>query len=285
MMLVINEYFKKLGATIYYLTGQSKTYLKIFPNRGEQKFVLTKKLPLDEYLYANGFEIKVSEPSQNIEMAKVFLDYFTTENNYEKNKPILRVLQGLRKKKKFQVSDIEGLSGLLKDLNYKPEESQLTKYDARYITGDWFEEYIYFRVMNDLNLDDDEIGIGYKLTKLNKDNEKVHNEIDVLFVYNHKLYIIECKTSFYDYRLQEDGSEKKINLMGEIIYKSDALRNKFGLFASTYILTLGKTRDENGETLQNFKPHINRAELSKINIISRKDVMSKMGMKELLKIN
>jgi len=47
MSLVINEHFKKLGATIYYLTGHSKTYLKIFPNRGEQKIVLTKKLRLN----------------------------------------------------------------------------------------------------------------------------------------------------------------------------------------------------------------------------------------------
>lgn len=283
MSLVINEYFKNLGATIYYLTGHSKTYVKLFPNRGEQRFKLSKKLSLDEYLQANGFDIIKSELSFDYSISETFLKYFTTEDNYIESKSILRKLQGLRglnKNKKIIVDDIVGLSGLLNRLNYKSEKKELTKYDARYITGDWFEEYIYYRVKNDLKLDDDEIGIGYKLTK-----SGVQNEIDVLFVYNHQLYLIECKTSFYDYRLQKDSSEKKINLMGEIIYKSDALQSKFGLLARTYILTLGEMRDDKGNVLQNFKPHIDRAELSKIKIISRKEVLGNLKMKELLKIN
>lgn len=280
MSLVINEYFRNLGATIYYLTGHSKKYVKLFPNRGNQNFVLTKKLSLDEYLYANGFEIVKSNVAYEASMASKFLDYFITGDNYQKNKQIHRALQGLRGKSKFSVEEVEGLSNLLKEINFKSEEQRLTKYDARYITGDWFEEYIYYRVKNDLKLDDDEIGIGYKLTK-----SDVQNEIDVLFVYNHKLYIIECKTSFYSYKLLEDGSEKKINLLGEIIYKSDALRSKFGLFASTYILTLGEMRDKNGEILNNFKQHINRAELSRIKIISKKEVLdNSKNMYELLNI-
>lgn len=268
MSLVINEYFRNLGATIYYLTGHSKNYVKLFPNRGKQNFVLTKKLSLDQYLSANGFEVLKSAVSYDFSMAKRFLGYFTVGDNYKKSKQILRALQGLRSKSRFSVEKVDGLSNLLTDLNFKSEEQRLTKYDARYITGDWFEEYIYYRVKTDLKLDDDEIGIGYKLTK-----SDVQNEIDVLFVYNHKLYIIECKTSFYTYKLLENSSEKKVNLLGEIIYKSDALRSKFGLFASTYILTLGEMRDEEGEILNNFKPHINRAELSRIRIVSKKEVL------------
>lgn len=280
MSLVINEYFKNLGARIYYLTGHSKTYLKLFPNRGEQKFVLKTKLSLKEYLEANGFKIKPSEISCDFKKAESFLNYLTDKDNYERNKLVLRKLQSLRSAKKFKVTDIDGLQELLKDLDYNSDKESLTKYEARYITGDWFEEYIYYRVKTDLGLDDDEIGIGYKLTKSN-----VQNEIDVLFVYNHKLYIIECKTSFYDYRLLEDGTEKKINLLGEIIYKSDALRSKFGLFASTYIITLGEIKDETGEVQQSFKTHIGRAELSNIKIISKKDILSGKRIRDLLKIN
>ena len=280
MSLIINEYFRNLGATIYYLTGHSKTYVKLFPNRGKQKFVLTKKLSLDEYLSANGFDIVKSEVAHEMNVAKKFLDYFTTGDNYEKNKQILRMLQGLRGKKEFSVEKVDGLSVLLNELDFNAKLDILTKYDARYITGEWFEEYIYYRVKNDLKLDDDEIGIGYKLTKSN-----VQNEIDVLFIYNHQLYIIECKTSFYSYKLLENGSEKKINLLGEIIYKSDALRSKFGLFARTYILTLGEMRDDKGDVLLNFKTHIDRADLSRIQIISRKEVLKDAKIKELLKIN
>lgn len=279
MSLVINEYFKNLGAIVYYLTGHSKTYVKLFPYRGVKDFVLRERLSLKEYLEANGFGIVESEVSSSIELTERFLNFFVSGNNYEDNKAVLRKIQSLRKKKKFKVESIKGLQNLLKALKYKGDNTTLTKYDARYITGDWFEEYIFFRVKKDLELKNDEIGIGYKLTK-----ENVQNEIDILFVFNHKLYTIECKTSFYDYRLQENGEEKKINLMGEIIYKSDALRAKFGLFARTYILTLGEMRDEKGNILQNFKDHVDRAEVSKIQIISRKEVLANNNMKDLLKI-
>ena len=78
--------------------------------------------------------------------------------------------------------------------------------------------------------------------------------------------------------------EKDFKILGETIYKSDALSKKFGLFANTSILTLEEIKESDGNPIKDYKTLFERANISKVNIISKQDLESGKTFKELLKV-
>lgn len=284
MSLIANEFFKDIGSTIYYVTGYDKTYIKLFPNRGKRLFKLKKELSLDDYLIAYGFDIKRSVPHKDIETAsKIFQAYINTENT-----DLTKIFEPIRiRRGRKMLIESDDLKQFLKNAEYNVQ-TELSKKDTKYLSGDWLEEYIYFMIKKELNLSDTEISTGINLLK-----KSTQNEIDIIFIYDHKLYIIECKTSIFDKRTIKrirDGKEveenKEFNLLPEIIYKSDALRSEFGLFAKTSILTLEEIKNDDGSPINGYETHFDRAKLSNIKIISRRDlVRDTIKFKEFLNIN
>ena len=66
----------------------------------------------------------------------------------------------------------ENIESLLKELAFVSQTSgALNAEEVKYLTGEWFEQYIYNKVKIDLGLDDLKILIGVKLNKDVKDNE------------------------------------------------------------------------------------------------------------------
>ncbi|HPT40468.1 MAG TPA: DUF1887 family CARF protein [Candidatus Paceibacterota bacterium] len=286
MTIIIEDFFKRMGAKIFYVTGHKKQYLKVFPAFGVREFEMKSKLTLTEYLNAYGFEVKKSNPLLDKKKSEITLKKYLKADP-EIIKPVLSVLQNKRNISMTPINSIKGLDELLDYFEFKPKSNnEISKHEARYLTGDWFEEYVYYKVKDELKLDDEEIGKGYELKKKN-----VRNEIDVIFIFEQKLFIIECKTSFYHIQtlLVEKNGEKEAkkntkNLLSEIIYKSDALKTKFGLFANTSIFTLAPINDDKGCIIENLKPHIERAELSNIKIISRNDIIENKSFADMLNI-
>ncbi|MCB5250578.1 MAG: DUF1887 family CARF protein [Candidatus Cloacimonetes bacterium] len=91
-----------------------------------------------------------------------------------------------------------------------------------YITGGWFEEYIYHH-LNQFAITDIKTG-------LNIEHENLTNEIDIAFTKDNGLYVIECKTSMKD-------SDNK-SIANDTIFKLDALSNLMGIGVKKYLLTL-----------------------------------------------
>ena len=101
-------------------------------------------------------------------------------------------------------------------------------------------------------------------------------------MFNGNIYIIECKSSIIDVKeveIEKNGQitkkMKEDNILGETIYKSDSIKNKFGLFAKSYICTLTNfsdyvnngTLNETNNKKRKMEELINRASLSKVSII------------------
>ena len=285
MILIVQDFFKNLGAKIYYLTGYNKEYIKLFPAIGPRKFKLKTKINLSEYLLAYGF--KASKESSvlygNLDQAVSIFDYFL-ERNIDEIKPVIEPIR-LKRGKKSMIIEDGNVKQFLEDIEYPlSSKGKLNKKEIKYLSGDWFEEYIYFKVKEELGLDDDEI---YKGVNLEKENTK--NELDVMFVYLNKLYIIECKTSIVELIQKKDkeghDKEYKKKLLPEIIYKSDALKAKFGLFAKTSVVTLEEIKDGDNTPINGYEDHFRRAKLSNVNIISRKDLKGEeISFKKLLNI-
>ncbi len=278
MILVFQEFFKNLGAKIFYVTGQNCEYLKVFPAIGQRKLSLKSRINLQEYLTAYGFEIKTSKPLKSYDQSEKLLSFFLTNNIHDFYLPLEKIRN--KRDKILNYSEDPELKQFLNELNFVSDDpGKLSKKETKYLSGEWFEEYVYFKIKEELKLKDDEIGTGYNLIK-----KGAPNEIDVLFVYNNKLYIIECKTSVIETRTMTDGSKKDFKLLPEVIYKSDALKSKFGLFANTSIFTLEQITNGDGSPVKGYETHFDRADLSKIKIITKKDLSSGKPISELLKI-
>jgi hypothetical protein len=283
MILVIQEFFKNIGAKIFYITGQNKEYIKVFPSIGKRKNTLQSSLTLKEYLTSYGFDYKNNPPYKDEAQAKRIFDYFIEVETRE----LSNLIEPIRKRrgKNFPVN-IQSIIGFLAEVDYQYADQTLLKNDTRYLSGDWLEEYVYYQIKKDLKLSDSEIATGIQIKK-----ENTPNEIDVIFVYDHKLYIIECKTSIIDRRritLNRNGieveEEKDFKLLPEILNKSDALRNKFGLFANTSIVTLETIRDNDNNPLPGYETHFERAKYWRIKIISANELKYKLPIVEQLKI-
>ncbi|MBK9290670.1 MAG: DUF1887 family protein [Bacteroidetes bacterium] len=285
-IMLFLEQFKNLGAEVYYLTGRDQTLLKIFPLKGERVLKLKSDITLDEYLKVYGLKAQYNKPLHDFEIAQRLFEYCMREAGNERAEVFKKIWLEREtrefKKDRYRKALVdlgESVADFLTTLGYPAKDNILHKSDIKYLSGEWLEEYVYYKIKEELKLDEAHISTGVTLEK-----GGVPNEMDVLFVYRHNLYTVECKTSVRELREQPDGNLKEVTILGEVIYKSDALRPKFGLMASTAILTLSELREADGNPKNEYKQHFDRADLSRIKLITRRDLLNNSKLTELLHI-
>lgn len=279
MIIAFYDFFRNLGATIYYLTGKKFEYIKVFPAIGNRKLSLTTKISLDEYFKAYGFNTRYSTLVRDKLSAIKIKEYFVANDMDRMQLQISKIREKRGKKLDFR-NDLS-LQNFIDEIGFVPKEAGvLAKEETKYLSGDWFEEFVYYSIKDELGIEDSDIATGMQIEKQN-----TPNELDIAFIHENKLFIIECKTSILESQIRPDGKSKERNLLPEVIYKSDALRNKFGIFAKTFILTLDEIKDINNVPKDRFKASFDRAELSRISILSKRDFLSSDGFREMLRIN
>lgn len=266
MSLAAYDFFKSVSSEMYYLTGRGQ-YIKVHPGRTKPVLELKSKISLKNYMMGYGFEIlNKAEPLKAFKTSESLLNFFINNMQSEKDLEILNQLR-TRRSKNTQIDSIDGLEDFLNRIDFKEASAgKLTRYESRYLTGDWFEEYLYFFLQEYLNIDEKEIGLGWSVRKSDSPNE-----FDVLVMRNNKLYLFECKTSIYL------DSEKKRTFIGDTIYKSDSLRNKLGLFAQTIVFTLSDL------DVPQLESHIDRANASRVVLIGKSDIVEKENLINKLK--
>ena len=170
----------------------------------------------------------------------------------------------------FDKIDSEKLSRLqnnptVKQLKSCSEEfgfrsDKITGKEIKYITGGWFEEYVYQKLKTEKKLDDDSIALNIRI--VNSD-DKDKNELDVAYIEgktNPRLNIVECK-SFID-----EASQAK--LLTDTLYKMQALKKDFGLTVKSYLYTMSVIKKESV---------LSRAKDLDIEIIDRTKLLSENG--------
>lgn len=315
LTLVAHDYFKQMGAEVYYVTGFNNEFIKIFPGRFKQINLFSSKINIADYLYAYGFDFELSDKSNIDEHYTNHLFNKYLENGFADYSDELNFLRSKRDNGVKTLSTAKiNLSYFLKYIDYKPIESnKLSSTEVKYLTGDWLEEYVGNRIKNELSLSDEELFVGvtlYKELSQQQSNNvqellgegvllsdsSPNNEIDVMFVYNNKFYTIECKTSIINQvvnGLNENGSQKfkQSNILGETIYKADYLKNRFGLFAKSVILTLTSFNQYVTEQIslgdrksraKAMEDLINRCNLSNITLIDKNRLCSTDKLTSLL---
>lgn len=269
LSMSVSEYFKSLGADIFYLTGKNKDVVRLFPKTKSPTTKLRGSLSLLMYLDGHGINRNESDPSSiPTDYTSRFFHWFVEDRTLE-NKQIIKDLQKLRSKikQKEDISKIDGLKGFLKEIEFPAADPQfINKNEVEYLTGNWFEEYVYNRLQEELQLNVN-IQTGTKISI-----DSVPNELDVLFVYNDRLYVIECKTSH-----ETKIGEKNKSIINQTIYKAKAIQKNLGLHCTYFIFTLGKQ-----ESLT--KDHLDRAKLFDIKVCAREDIVKTEKLSDLLNL-
>lgn len=150
---------------------------------------------------------------RNIYKRKDFLDFTQIEDSKFEN-------SGLSK------SDKEEICGLLENCGF--DIHNIKNDDFRYLTGGWFEEFVFQKIKNEQNLEEGkDIALNVTIESLSD----AKNELDVVYVDSkNTLHIIKCK-SFIDQKSQGD-------LLNSTIYKAQALKSKFGLTVKSHLYTM-----------------------------------------------
>lgn len=314
MTLATHDYFKEEGAEIYYVTGFDNKYLKVFPGKIKSEYTLTQSLSVEEYLHAYGFNIeKVDKDHFDENITNKMFDFFTS-NKFREHAETISSLRKYRSRGVKMKDYTAELQSLIDAVGMNPKNvNALTSNEVKFLTGEWFEQYVYYGVKSSFELDDDKIMTGVTLNKEVLDRGKKivedlltvddvqpispNNELDVIFMYNGRIYIIECKSSVIttiENKVVENGQvktrSKEFNILGETIYKSDSLRTKFGLFANSFIFTMtdfseyisSANRGEANNRRHNIEGLINRATLSGISIVDGKKLRSEKSIKKII---
>lgn len=235
MSIGVYNFFARRQAKIIYLPFGKNHYVQVLPEIEHRIIPIDYRLSLPEYLASCNVHI-VNPDKIN---ALLYSDASTTrkflENYLQCSSTELDVLDCLRDFRKNGVRfdsekleySAEDLNTVLTKLNFKPEnQEKLSRYEVRYLTGDWLEEYAYSLLKEKLRLDERAIGLG-----VNIQINDIPNEVDIFLVSNNAIHFIECKTGFFDHRSGKD-------ILTETLYKVQALQRNFGLSIRSHLFTL-----------------------------------------------
>ena len=197
MSLAVHEYFCQFNASFVYVPIGKNSY---YDFSTDQTHSLDYRVSLNEYFtlyglaydYDNDLICDAQRPFNLFNEQKMSNFYLTKELRYAHKAP-------------------------------RPEL-------RRYLGGEWFEEYTYLRIKRDFKLRDEDIAKSVKICRLSSTSND--NELDVVFVKDNALYVIECKVSMTGY-----GKEPK-SVVDEYLYKLAAISKDFGLRVNSYIFTL-----------------------------------------------
>ncbi|WP_298360798.1 Card1-like endonuclease domain-containing protein [Runella sp.] len=113
-------------------------------------------------------------------------------------------------------------------------EDRITKEEIQYLTGGWWEEYCFYFIKEKIGIQEPFIAKGLV-------NNKTNNELDVAFVKDNVLHVLECKTTIFN---KEDFED--------YVYKLAAIKdnkNGFGISVKAYLFTNLIKRDQQANTI------------------------------------
>lgn len=252
MALAVQQVFDSFGAKFFYVNIEDNTIIQSFYDdsiydNDDFFFPIKYRMNLSEYLTANeivhDMEKSTHKPLLPFQMAENMFQLFSQNLFDNHDFDIMETLRESYRNCKRGVSlfEIENPSRpnnkplpdirqFLTMINLSCPNDKLTHEQLEWITGGWFEEYVYYLVQKTVAPDDIAIGLH-----VSRKGIKRINELDVSFIKNNRFFVIECKTGV--------ETERHFN---EIVYKACALREALlGVSCHSYIASL--KHDTSGE--------------------------------------
>lgn len=261
-MAVSEEFHKHPNADFYYIPYPKNIYLKTTENA----IPIKHRVSIKEYMgITKGVEYTVKQCVRKRDYVYAFFKHYINMSQDE-----LMILDKIRtnfRNQKFEIEDIDivckqptsivknlgtknekhydfeqidGLNVLLNKIQFPFDESnKLNSKEIEFLTGGWYEEYMYYLIEDKIQPDDIALGVFIKQSENTNTND-----LDVVFTKGNKLFVIECKTAIT--KTQFKGVEA---MFKEISYKSATLKaTLLGLPSNSYICSLSES-DESFKTI------------------------------------
>ena len=251
MVIAGNNIFRKYRKAVFYLEAKQNRISYLYYSEDGNYFPdseLVSEITLQTYLAAYG--IKTNPTVTQINTARLNAMIAAFINGYNTFNPYVYKLNWYGNRITDFKADL--LDDDLMDNNFTKLLTQLSQadknqgiirfngksidyknhHDKFFTNGGWFEEFAYSRLKQNTKIKDIQCGLHvnndiYDKEYLSEDFNR--NELDVAFIANDKLHIIECKTS------QISTTEG-----AKIIYKLEALKKYGGSMTKTCLLSYDK---------------------------------------------
>lgn len=225
---------------ICYADTQHDQLLFLRPDHHHQGF--GNELDIKSYLLANGLDARkaLSDNNEWIEQTqqRKALTFWLAKNT-EALENFFPQLNGLVANAVYKENNREQLSQQSSHLKCTPKgkwEESLAKFEsfdlidredsqtfrfqnleaAKYIGGQWIEEYVWLVAKNAGCYD---VACGLEVTTQKHHKDNIRNELDGIICHHNRLIVIECKTSQFGKIEQKDS---------DILYKIDSVGGKAG---------------------------------------------------------
>ncbi len=250
MTLSVQHVFEEFNTLFFYTQTRENQIVKtIFDNSiyddDDEVFPIKHRMTLKEYFCLYGLETDLDQPRPQVKDIAYSQHLFTMFSQNMFSHGDYEVLDTLREKyrnwKFIIISQVEhpdkdymtaipNLSKFLDYIGFVPErQGSLQMSEIEYLTGGWFEEYVYSLIKEVLRPDDITMGVHISNGRI-----RHNNELDVCFIKANKMFVIECKTGV--------STEKMFN---EIVYKVCALKEVLLGTSHSYIFSLKKDHKGN----------------------------------------
>ena len=247
MALSVQHVFSNYRSSFYYIQTRENLIVKtIFDNsiydNDDVIMPIHYRMSLAEYFEVYGLTHDLDTPKplvSDIPQVQHTFNLFTKKMLDSSDYKVMEVLrEKYRGWKYLDIKEVEttinermvpipNLSKFLNYIKFEPaEKGILNTAELDYLTGGWFEEYVYYLMKTVIQ--PDEIAIGVHIDGCTE--IKHNNELDVCFIKNNQFFVIECKSGI--------SSESMFN---EIVYKVSALKEVLlGVACQSYIFSLKK---------------------------------------------
>jgi hypothetical protein len=199
IMLASFNFFKEIGCSeIFYKSFEGNTFYNLINQNS--KHYECNKLNINAYLTSYGLQFSCSAPKYEASVSSRIFNYY----------------------RNIQFNRYSFLNS-----------HWFTKgvYQENYLTGGWFEEYLYYYLTSNFKLNTENILFQTKLiTDLKPETPAL--EFDIMFLLGDRLIIIEAKSNI------QNLSANAQSPIGQMIYKLGAVKQLFGLKVSPYLITL-----------------------------------------------
>ena len=292
MALAAYEFFSSRKAQIWYTPeNDNSTYYQL--NDHSNSRLISYKTSVDEYLRCRGIEksenhYSEKQPTFKQNITKDFFNKFIGDEIKKEaleslrlllradsaNKLFLKYLEkGLKlNEKQIPVEDFdemltkENIKEYIKEVGFEEyvDDGILHKELVTYLTGGWFEEYVY-NILSEKITNKNNIKLGVVLNqkpkKRRQANYFTNNDLDIVLTNSNTFYLIECKSA---------GMSDK-ELFNKTAYTASALRKYFGLTVKSVLCTLSQLNE-----LQKERAEILDVTVFDLNTFSNKDEYHKI---------
>lgn len=222
MSLSVYQYFAGMKNSAIYYKPIDGDMVELFPEYKTMCYDI--KLNFDEYMAALGLQYKSDE--------NFYGDYDFNKKFYE------NCYKPMRSDKNYRHSAVQYCGN---------DQSNCPEACKRYISGGWLEELACQHIKKKYALSDEQVRHGVKIAKKDLYNgESIIYEADVMYLYNGKLHVIECKAF----------SKNKGDSVRDALIALKSLRDTLGLSLELYLYTTATLSDAMLERAEEFGIHV-----------------------------